>query len=108
MDFAFTEDQQTIREAVLQHCSQFTDDYWLDTGRPDLYLDANLDVVAGRRRFDHCDAVHSTASVAPDAVSGTTFDAPERLTERAVEGPSRSRDMHVGQRWAPGPGPPRQ
>jgi mannose-1-phosphate guanylyltransferase len=45
-----------------------TDDYWLDTGRPELYLDANLDVVAGRRRFDHCDAVHPTASVAADAV----------------------------------------
>lgn len=27
-----------------------TDDYWTDTGRPDLYLAANLDAVAGRRR----------------------------------------------------------
>ena len=33
MDFAFTEDQQTIREAVLQHCSAFSDDYWLDHDR---------------------------------------------------------------------------
>lgn len=33
MDFAFTEDQQTIREAVLQHCSQFSDDYWLEHDR---------------------------------------------------------------------------
>jgi len=28
-----------------------TDDYWLDVGRPDLYLQANLDLLAGR-----CDA----------------------------------------------------
>jgi mannose-1-phosphate guanylyltransferase len=27
-----------------------TDDYWLDTGRPDLYLQANLDALAGVRR----------------------------------------------------------
>jgi len=33
MDFSFTEDQQNIREAVLKHCSQFTDDYWLETDR---------------------------------------------------------------------------
>lgn len=45
-----------------------SDDYWLDTGRPDLYLQANLDIVAGRRRFDHCDAVHGFATVAADAV----------------------------------------
>jgi mannose-1-phosphate guanylyltransferase len=44
-----------------------TDDYWLDTGRPELYLQANLDVVAGRRPHDHCDAVHADASVAADA-----------------------------------------
>lgn len=30
MDFAFTEDQQNIRDAVLKICSQFTDEYWLD------------------------------------------------------------------------------
>ena len=33
MDFALTEDQKTIREAVMQHCSQFSDDYWLDHDR---------------------------------------------------------------------------
>ena len=33
MDFTFSEDQQTIREAVLQHCSAFTDDYWLEHDR---------------------------------------------------------------------------
>ncbi len=29
MDFALTQDQQNIRDAVLKHCSQFSDDYWL-------------------------------------------------------------------------------
>ena len=33
MDFAFTEDQQSIREAVLKHCAQFSDDYWLEHDR---------------------------------------------------------------------------
>ena len=33
MDFAFTDDQQNIREAVLRHCSQFSDEYWLEKDR---------------------------------------------------------------------------
>lgn len=33
MDFALTEDQQNIREAVLKHCSQFSDEYWLEKDR---------------------------------------------------------------------------
>ncbi len=33
MDFAFTEDQLNIREAVLKHCSQFSEDYWLEHDR---------------------------------------------------------------------------
>lgn len=41
-----------------------TDDYWIDTGRPDTYRQANLDVLAGRRRFDEGEAV------APSAVVG--------------------------------------
>ena len=45
-----------------------TDDYWIDTGRPELYLQANLDVLAATRRHDRCDPVHATAEVAPDAV----------------------------------------
>ena len=32
-----------------------TDDYWVDTGRPELYLQANLDVLAGTRRHDRCE-----------------------------------------------------
>jgi acyl-CoA dehydrogenase len=33
MDFALTDDQQNIRDAVLKHCAQFTDDYWLERDR---------------------------------------------------------------------------
>jgi acyl-CoA dehydrogenase len=33
MDFALNEDQRNIRETVLRHCSQFTDEYWLDKDR---------------------------------------------------------------------------
>ena len=37
MDFAFTEDQQNIREAVLKHCSQFSDEYWLERDRDGVF-----------------------------------------------------------------------
>ena len=30
MDFAFTPDQQNIRDAILKHCLRFPDDYWLE------------------------------------------------------------------------------
>ncbi len=30
MDFALSDAQQEIRDAVLRHCHQFTDDYWLE------------------------------------------------------------------------------
>ena len=40
-----------------------TSDYWLDAGRPELYLQANLDILAGTRRYDHCVPVHATAIV---------------------------------------------
>jgi acyl-CoA dehydrogenase len=33
LDFAFNEDQQSIREAVLKLCGQFGDDYWLEHDR---------------------------------------------------------------------------
>jgi len=33
VDFSFTEDQQNIREAVLKHCSQFSDEFWLECDR---------------------------------------------------------------------------
>lgn len=45
-----------------------TDDYWIDTGRPELYLQANLDLLAEVRRHDRCVAVHGSASVDPAAI----------------------------------------
>lgn len=33
MNFSLTDDQQNIREAVLKHCSQFSDEYWLEHDR---------------------------------------------------------------------------
>jgi acyl-CoA dehydrogenase len=33
MDFSLTADQQNIRDAILKHCSQFGEDYWLERDR---------------------------------------------------------------------------
>ena len=35
-----------------------TDDYWIDTGQPEFYLKANLDVLSGIRRNDRCVRAH--------------------------------------------------
>lgn len=40
-----------------------TDDYWIDTGQPEFYLQANLDVLGGVRRHDRAVAVHEDANV---------------------------------------------
>jgi mannose-1-phosphate guanylyltransferase len=40
-----------------------THDYWIDTGRPELYRQANLDLLGGRRTTERCDAVAPTARV---------------------------------------------
>ncbi|CAN5496970.1 NDP-sugar synthase [soil metagenome] len=45
-----------------------TNDYWIDTGRPELYLQANLDVLSGIRRNDRCDALHADARVHESAI----------------------------------------
>lgn len=37
MDFSLTEDQQNIRDAVLKHCSPFTDEYWLERDREGVF-----------------------------------------------------------------------
>src|SRR5690242_10812631 len=33
VDFSFTPDQQSVRDAVLKQCAQFTEDYWLQKDR---------------------------------------------------------------------------
>jgi mannose-1-phosphate guanylyltransferase len=45
-----------------------TDDYWLDAGRPELYLQANLDMLDNTRVHDHCVPVHRSAVVDGAAV----------------------------------------
>lgn len=44
-----------------------TDDYWLDAGRPELYLAANLDLIKGVRTAESAVAVHPDADVDPEA-----------------------------------------
>jgi mannose-1-phosphate guanylyltransferase len=44
-----------------------TDDYWIDAGRPELYRAANLDLLDGLRRFDRCEPIAPSATVAADA-----------------------------------------
>jgi mannose-1-phosphate guanylyltransferase len=44
-----------------------TDDYWLDAGRPDEYLRANLDLIAGVRAIPAPEGVGPGAEVAADA-----------------------------------------
>lgn len=68
-----------------------TDDYWLDTGRPELYLQANLDLLDGVRRHDRCEGVHVAAHVAPDAsvarsvvAAGATIGAGAHITASVV------------------------
>jgi mannose-1-phosphate guanylyltransferase len=44
-----------------------TDDYWIDTGRPDTYLQANLDLLDGTRRATIDDALQAGAVIDPSA-----------------------------------------
>lgn len=37
MDFSLTPDQQNIRDAILRHCSQFPDEYWLERDREGVF-----------------------------------------------------------------------
>ncbi|HEU5389664.1 MAG TPA: acyl-CoA dehydrogenase family protein [Streptosporangiaceae bacterium] len=37
MDFSYTEDQQSIRDAVLEQCSRFSDVYWLEHDRDGVF-----------------------------------------------------------------------
>jgi mannose-1-phosphate guanylyltransferase len=60
-----------------------TDDYWIDAGRPDLYRQANLDLVNGRRA-EVCVAIAPTAQVAPDARVTDSVVGHATLEDRAV------------------------
>jgi mannose-1-phosphate guanylyltransferase len=56
--------QDLVAEGTL--CAHPTDDYWIDTGRPEFYLQANLDMINGRRSL-RCEPVAPGASVDPGA-----------------------------------------
>jgi mannose-1-phosphate guanylyltransferase len=43
-----------------------TDDYWLDTGRPEMYIQANLDLVAGVRSWTSAEAIAVGANIGLD------------------------------------------
>jgi mannose-1-phosphate guanylyltransferase len=61
-----------------------TTDYWIDTGRPDLYLSANLDMLIGLRAHDRCEAVQYGADVAESAnVHESLVSAGARVADRA-------------------------
>jgi mannose-1-phosphate guanylyltransferase len=59
-----------------------TDDYWIDAGRPELYLAANLDLLSGVRRHDHCEPIDPRSSVDPTATITNSI-----VGEGAVVGP---------------------
>ncbi len=68
-----------------------TDDYWIDTGRPDTYRQANFDMLDGRRRIARCDAVaagalvDSTAEVSHSLIAaGATVGARSVLRDTIV------------------------
>ncbi len=67
-----------------------TADYWIDTGKPELYLSANLDLLDGTRPGSPCQAVHDDAHVHERAdvrtsiVAGGAIIDEGALVERSV------------------------
>jgi mannose-1-phosphate guanylyltransferase len=53
-----------------------THDYWIDTGRPDTFRQANLDTLDGRRRAQQCPAIAPTASVDATAIVAHSLVGP--------------------------------
>jgi mannose-1-phosphate guanylyltransferase len=68
-----------------------TDDYWIDAGSPTLYLQANLDLIEGKRHDHSCAGVQPGADVDATAVvsgslvdEGATIAAHARVTGSVV------------------------
>ncbi len=61
-------ERETFPAVAADGCffSLATDDYWIDAGRPDLYRQANLDLINGRRA-EVCVAIAPAAQVAASA-----------------------------------------
>jgi mannose-1-phosphate guanylyltransferase len=67
-----------------------TADYWIDAGRPELYLQANLDLINGRRS-QRVDPVHATAQIDAGATvaesvvgAGATVGAGSHVTRSVL------------------------
>ena len=67
-----------------------TSDYWIDTGRPDTYLQANLDLIDGSRSTilssvaPHC-TIDSSASIAHSVIGeGSTVGAQCVITDSVL------------------------
>lgn len=61
-----------------------TADYWIDAGRPELYLAANLDLLGDARVHDRCDPIDAHATVDPAAtVEHSIVGAGARVAARA-------------------------
>jgi mannose-1-phosphate guanylyltransferase len=68
-----------------------TDDYWIDTGNPVLYRQANIHLIDGTRARHAIDGVHAGADVDPSAIiegsvvaDGATVGALARVTDSVV------------------------
>lgn len=62
-----------------------TDDYWIDTGRPDTFRQANFDLLDGRRRVARCESVADGAEVDPTAeVNHSLVAAGAKVGARSV------------------------
>ena len=68
-----------------------TDDYWIDAGVPELYLQANLDMLDGARRHHTSLGVHHGARVEPTATvthsivaEGATVGALATITDAVL------------------------
>jgi mannose-1-phosphate guanylyltransferase len=60
-----------------------TDDYWIDAGRPELYLRANIDLISGRRGAP-VEPVHPAASVGPDVTLDEAVVGAGAVVERGA------------------------
>lgn len=73
------------------------DTYWLDTGTPELYITANLDVITGKRNRSSVDAILGTvaesASVTTSVIGAGSTVAARATVDRSVI----MDDVHVGQ-----------
>ncbi len=91
-------ERQTFPELVHQRnlMAVSTEDYWIDTGRPELYLRANLDLVDGRRPGLDVDPHHASARVAASAqvdasvIGADSIVAAEAVVTRSVLLPGAS------------------